>query len=175
MSASARFSDPEQGFYVLTVQWSIISESLTHSLDAKGEHGYGSLIRGRRGSLTSFHHNLWANHAARMPRPGNYDVPEIDPIGPLVDFRSNVSIIGAARIRATTPTRPRARYNFIDNAYVAGPQSKKPVAFDESTMLAKAWFAGNSMNGGIPAGSWSFVTAWHPRAIASPHRSTSGR
>jgi pectate lyase len=75
LSASARYVDPNEGFYDLTVQWSIISESLTHSLHAKGDHGYGSLIRGGRGARISFHHNLWANHSARMPRPPRMRLP----------------------------------------------------------------------------------------------------
>lgn len=62
LSASANYTRPDQGFWDLTVQWSIIADSLTHSLHAKGEHGYGSLIRGGRGARISFHHNLWANH-----------------------------------------------------------------------------------------------------------------
>ena len=171
LSASARYSDPSEGFYDLTVQWSIISESLTHSLHAKGEHGYGSLIRGGRGSRISFHHNLWANHSARMPRPGNYDGPEIDPVGPLFDFRSNVFYNwGGTRSGYNADKATLARYNFVDNAYVAGPQSKKAIAFDESNMLAKAWFAGNSMNGTIPADPWSLVTGVSPEGyrLAAP-------
>ena len=163
LSASARFTDPSQGFYDLTVQWSIISESLTHSLHAKGEHGYGSLIRGGRGSRISFHHNLWANHAARMPRPGNYDGPDVDPLGPVFDFRSNVFYNwGGDRSGYNADKATLARYNFVDNAYVAGPQSGKPIAFNESNMLAKAYFTGNSMNGTIPADPWSLVTGVSP-------------
>ncbi|KRC81802.1 polysaccharide lyase family 1 protein [Sphingomonas sp. Root241] len=171
LSASARYTDPEAGFYDLTVQWSIISESLTHSLHAKGEHGYGSLIRGGRGSRISFHHNLWANHAARMPRPGNYDGPEVDPLGPVFDFRSNVFYNwGGDRSGYNADKATLASYNFVDNAYVAGPQSGKPIAFNESNMLAKAYFAGNSMNGTIPADPWSLVTGVSPEGyrLAAP-------
>ena len=171
LSASARYTDPEQGFYDLTVQWSIISESLTHSLHAKGEHGYGSLIRGGRGSRISFHHNLWANHSARMPRPGNYDGPDVDPLGPVFDFRSNVFYNwGGDRSGYNADKATLARYNFVDNAYVAGPQSGRPIAFNESNMLAKAYFAGNSMNGTIPADPWSLVTGVSPEGyrLAAP-------
>lgn len=171
LSASARYTDANDGFYDLTVQWSIIAESLTHSLHAKGDHGYGSLIRGGRGARISFHHNLWASHSARMPRPGNYDGPEVDPIGPLFDFRSNVFYNwGGSRSGYNADKATLARYNFVDNAYVAGPQSTRPIAFDESNMLAKAWFAGNSMNGTIPADPWSLVTGVSPEGyrLAGP-------
>jgi pectate lyase len=159
LSASANYTDPEQGFYDLTVQWSIISESLTHSLHAKGEHGYGSLIRAGRGAKVSFHHNLWANHEARMPRPGNYSGPEVDPLGAFFDFRSNVFYNwGKGHSGYNADKATLSCYNFVDNAYVAGPQSEKAIAFNESDTLARAWFAGNSMNGTIPADPWSLVT-----------------
>lgn len=163
LSASTNYAKPGEGFWDLTVQWSIIAESLTHSLHAKGEHGYGSLIRGGRGARISFHHNLWANHEARMPRPGNYSGPEIDPEGAFFDFRSNVFYNwgkGWSGYNADKATL--ARYNFVDNAYVMGPQSEKPIAFHESNTLARAWFAGNSMNGAIPADPWSLVDGISP-------------
>lgn len=163
LSASADYSKPGQGFWDLTVQWSIIADSLTHSLHAKGAHGYGSLIRGGRGARISFHHNLWANHEARMPRPGNYAGTEADPEGAFFDFRSNVFYNwgkGWSGYNADKATL--ARYNFVDNAYVMGPQSQKPIAFHESNTLARAWFAGNSMNGAIPGDPWSLVDGLSP-------------
>lgn len=163
LSASANYDRPDQGFWDLTVQWSIISESLTHSLHAKGEHGYGSLIRGGRGSRISFHHNLWANHEARMPRPGNYDGPDRDPVGAFFDFRSNVFYNwGKGHSGYNADKASLSAYDFVDNAYVAGPDSVKPIAFEESDTLARAWFAGNSMNGTIPADPWSLVAGIEP-------------
>lgn len=163
LSASANYANADQGFYDVTVQWSIIAESLTRSLHAKGEHGYGSLIRGGRGARASFHHNLWANHSARMPRPGNYSGPDVDPVGAFFDFRSNVFYNwGRTRAGYNADKATLVRYNFVDNAYVAGPQSQKPIAFDESDTLARAYFAGNSMNGAIPADPWSLVTGIQP-------------
>lgn len=164
LSASARYDEAgpngkEGGFYDLTVQWSIISESLRRSVHAKGDHGYGSLIRGGRGSRISFHHNLWANHLARMPRPGNYDGPDKDPVGAFFEFRSNVFYNwGKGHAGYDADKAARAAYSFVDNAYVMGPDSEKPVVFNEGNSLAKAWFAGNSMNGVVPADPWSLVT-----------------
>lgn len=171
LSASANYTNADQGFYDVTVQWSIIAESLTRSLHAKGEHGYGSLIRGGRGSRASFHHNLWANHSARMPRPGNYSGPDVDPVGAFFDFRSNVFYNwGRTRAGYNADKATLVRYNFVDNAYVPGPQSLKPIAFDESDTLARAYFAGNSMNGWIPADPWSLVTGVQPEGyrLAAP-------
>jgi hypothetical protein len=158
LSASARYDEPGQGFYDLTVQWSIIAESLRHSIHAKGDHGYGSLIRGGNGSKISFHHNLWANHQARMPRPGNYEGPDKDPVGAFFEFRSNVFYNwGKGHAGYDADKAALAAYSFIDNAYVMGPDSEKPIAFNESNNLAKAWFAGNSLNGVVPADPWSLV------------------
>jgi pectate lyase len=164
LSASARFgkegpNNKEQGFYDLTVQWSIIAESLAHSIHVKGDHGYGSLIRGGQGSKISFHHNLWANHMARMPRPGNYAGVEEDTVGAFFDFRSNVFYNwGKGHAGYDADKAAMAAYNFVDNAYVPGPNSTKNVAFQESNTLAKAYFAGNSMAGAVPADPWSLVT-----------------
>jgi hypothetical protein len=157
LSASARYENGN-GYYDLTVQWSVIAESLRRSHHSEGEHGYGSLIRGGRGARVSFHHNLWAHHVARMPRPGNYAGPEADSEGPLMEFRSNLFYNwGRGFSGYDEDEAALIRYNFIDNAYVAGPDSAGAIAFRERNRLARAWFAGNSMNGAIPADPWSLV------------------
>ena len=159
LSASARYDSPNQGFYDLTVQWSIIADSLRHAGHVKGDHGYGSLIRGGRGARISFHHNLWANHIARMPRPGNYDGPDRDPQGAYFDFRDNVFYNwGGAHSGYDADTAAIVRYNFINNTYIPGPNSTGRFAFDESNRLARAWFSGNAMAGTVPADQWTLVS-----------------
>ncbi len=162
LSAGSDHRGPEDDLGDVSVQWSIISESLTRSLHAKGDHGYGSLLRGGRGARMSFHHNLWAHHGARMPRPGNYLTPGMDSVGAYYDFRSNVFYDWGgsyAGYNADSGEKAsHAAYNFVDNVYRRGPASKKPIAFDEKNVIARAWFAGNSMDGAIPADPWSLVS-----------------
>jgi pectate lyase len=161
LSSGSSYEKPSDDLRDVTVQWSIISESMRKSVHAKGEHGYGSLLRGGRGARMSFHHNLWAHHAARMPRPGNYLTPAQDSAGAYFDFRSNVFYNWGgnhAGYNADSGEKAsHAAYNFVDNVYKAGPDSKKPIAFDERNPVARAWFAGNSMNGVIPADPWTLV------------------
>ena len=61
----------------VTVQWCFITESLNRSRTHKGKHGYGSLINGDE---ISYHHNLYAHHTTRVPRPAECPL----------DFRNNV-------------------------------------------------------------------------------------
>ena len=158
LSAGSRYSPPERGLYDVTVQWSLIAESLNASGHAKGDHGYGSLVRGGHGARMSFHHNLWASHRARMPRPGNYNPPAIDPVGPRLGFSANVFYNwGGSHSGYNADTDSVSTYAFIGNAYLPGPDSTGHWAFAESDPLARAWFEANSMEGVVPADPWILV------------------
>lgn len=145
----------------VTVQWSIIAESLNGSAHAKGDHGYGSLVRGSRGARFTFHHNLWAQHRARMPRPGNYLTPEVDPVGPRFEFANNVFYDwgqGHAGYNSDRSPSTVSTYVFVANAYVRGPDSTGAVIFKEESSVAHAWFEANSLDGLVPSDPWSLVT-----------------
>lgn len=158
LSVGSRYDPPETGIYDVTVQWSIISESLNASEHDKGEHGYGSLVRGGHGARISFHHNLWASHHARMPRPGNYNPASVDPVGPRFEFRSNVFYNwGGTCSGYNADTESVSAYAFIGNAYVAGPDSRGRCAFEDSDPLSVAWFEDNAMDGAAPSDPWSLV------------------
>lgn len=162
LSASARFDTPARSFDDVSVQWSFITESLNHNSAKKpGEtHGFGTLLRAAKGARVSFHHNLWAHHEDRMPRPGNWHSPEVDPKGPIFDFRNNVFYDwGRERAGYNLDRNTISNYNFVGNAYVRGPSSKGALAFEESSPVATAWFEGNSMDGKVPADPWSLVRA----------------
>jgi hypothetical protein len=159
LSVSANYANPDDGPYDVTVQWSFITEALNASKHDKGSHGYGTLTRGGRGSRFSFHHNLWASHSARMPRPGNYTSRSDDPLGAFFDFRNNVFYNwGGDASGYNADTQSLASYNFVGNAYVPGPDTKGRYAFKESNPFARAHFAANAMGGTVPADPWSLVT-----------------
>ena len=147
----------------VTVQWCIISESLHDSIHHKGPHGYGSLIRGSFGNGYTYHHNLFAHHHARLPRPGNYIDRSRDPEGFVFDFRNNVIYNWAGRAAGynadgSNGTNSITKMNFAGNYYKAGINSTGSLAFSESTTSARAWFSGNSMNGSYPGDPWSLVS-----------------
>lgn len=160
LSVSADFKGPERSYQDVTVQWSFITESLNcTAVKPRGCHGFGSLLRGGLGSRLSMHHNLWAHHKDRMPRPGNYTSAEGDPIGSFYDFRNNVFYNWGEERAGYNMDRggELSTYNFVNNAYVRGPSSRKALAFEESNDRARAHFAGNSMDGVLPADPWSLV------------------
>ena len=161
LSVAASFKTPEKSWDEVTVQWSLIGESLNQTA-AKGpgvQHGFGSLVRGAKGSRVTYHHNLWLHHKDRMPRPGNYTLPAQDPVGGFFDFRSNVFYNwGDERSGYNMDFQgTHSSYNFVDNCYWTGPSSKGAWAFEESSSKARAYFSGNTMNGQLPADPWSLV------------------
>lgn len=158
LSVGSRYDPPARGIYDVTVQNSIISESLNASGHAKGEHGYGTLARGGHGARISFVGNLWSSHRARMPRPGNYNPPDIDPLGPQFEFRQNVFYNwGGSHAGYNADTQSISTYAFVGNAYVPGPDSEGRWAFEDSNPLARAWFEKNAMAGVVPDDPWSLV------------------
>lgn len=102
-----------------TMQWCILSESLRHSLHAKGSHGFGGIWGGKN---ASFHHNLLASHDSRNPRfdhPLLY-IPNVDPedFRGVVDFRNNVIYNWGAN---SAYGGEGGRFNLVANYYKPGP------------------------------------------------------
>jgi Bacterial TSP3 repeat len=159
LSVSQNWREGQLRLDRVTVQWSIIAEALDNSVHSKGAHGYGSLIRGSFGARYSFHHNLWAHHRARMPRPGNFKSAAEDADGLIADFRNNVLYNwqgGHSGYNADADAV--SRYNFIGNYYLPGPDSRADsIAFREESPAARAYFAGNMMDAAEPADPWSLV------------------
>jgi hypothetical protein len=127
----------------VTVQWCMITESLNASYHHKGPHGYGSLITGEDGGIT-FHHNIYAHHVTRNPRPGG--VPGWP--GPILDFRNNLIYDWVAFCGYSG--RERVRINYVGNYLKPGPSvapHEGSFAFYPGGVLTKLFAAGNVFEG----------------------------
>ena len=115
----------------VTVQWCLITESLNGSVHHKGAHGYGSLISGVE--PITYHHDLYAFHRSRNPRPG---------IG-LLDFRNNV-IYGWGD-RAGYCGNDMLRMNYMNNFLRPAAFSKdKEYAFSPGGPSPRIYLEGNT-------------------------------
>jgi hypothetical protein len=94
----------------VTVQWALISEALHNSNHASGNHGYGSIIDGRR---ISYHHNLYAHNRSRNPRAGGQNT--------VADFVNNV--IFNAGDRYGYGGNDNMDINLIGNFGIDGPNT----------------------------------------------------
>ncbi|WP_317048509.1 pectate lyase family protein [Echinicola strongylocentroti] len=97
-----------------TLQWCIISESLNASVHEKGNHGYGGIWGGNK---ATFHHNLIANHASRLPRFNGARTSK-DPQKEVVDFRNNVIYNWKSN---NAYGGEQGHYNMVGNFYQPGP------------------------------------------------------
>jgi len=142
----------------VTVQWCMITESLNCSIHEKDCHGYGSLIRGGWGNGCTYHHNLYAHHRGRSPRPGNYNSYTIDPTGWIFDFRNNVVYNwGGSYAGYNADSDSITKMNFVGNYYVQGPNSTGDDAFREQCTYSSAYFSDNWMNSVCPSNPWDLV------------------
>lgn len=127
----------------ITVQWSIISESLRESVHTKGSHGYGTLLRAVGG--VTLHHNLWAHHNGRNPRFGdNYGKGE----PPQYEFRHNV--LYNCGDYCSGLTEGRMQVNYWNNWIQPGPNTSKkaPIYLGAKANSQTQFFvAGNHVAG----------------------------
>jgi pectate lyase len=130
-----------EGTTNITVQWCMISESLNESHHEKGRHGYGSLLR-IDGDMT-FHHNLYAHHVSRNPRPGTYGKEP----GLLLDFRNNLIYDWGSR--AGYSAKDPVRMNYVGNYLKPGPSTRDPqFAFSCGGETTALFVADNFLVGG---------------------------
>ena len=140
----------------ITVQWCMITHSLSKSSHSKGAHGFGGIWGGRR---ASFHHNLLAHHSSRNPRFAS------DGFSP-IDFRNNVvynwgykSAYGGGRY---------GRINFVANYYKPGPATfseKGSIFIDPAEDGTSSYYlSGNIMEGNIQVtnDNWKGVSSKKP-------------
>lgn len=132
----------------ITVQWCMVTESLTKSIHQKGSHGYGGLWGGPGGT---FHHNILAHHSSRNPRAsGNEE-------SGLLDFRNNVVYNWGFNSAYGGEMWPR---NWINNYYKFGPATRENVRdriFLQKDPRGKMFAEGNFVFGfpEITANNWA--------------------
>ena len=106
-----------------TVQWTIVSESLTLSGHSKGRHGYGGIFGGNN---VTFHHNLIADHTSRNPRIGGGYAGAAD-----ADHVATVQVSNNVLYNwgfNTIYGGGFANTNYINNYVKAGPGTRDNVA-----------------------------------------------
>ena len=111
----------------MTVQWSIISQSLRNSTHVKSAHGYGGNWGGKG---ATYHHNLLAHHDSRTPRFGNRPTfVQQD----TTDYRNNVIYNWAGN---GCYGGEGMKVNMVNNYYKPGPAtdgratgSRQPLAY----------------------------------------------
>ena len=134
----------------ITVQWCMITESMDSSHHEKGAHGYGTLLR-TDGNVT-FHHNLYAHHRTRCPRPGTYG----DPPGLLLDFRNNV-IYNWITVAGYT-AEDAARINYVGNYLKPGKASKnREQAFSIGGESTTMYVTDNVLEGVDATDPWQLI------------------
>jgi hypothetical protein len=112
-------TDESLSFYendYMTVQWSIINESLTLSGHVKGKHGYGGIWGG---NATTYHHNLFTTHTSRMPRIGNGNTPG--------NITMSNNVIYNWGFNNTYGGLTTLQSNVINNYYKPGPSTLESV------------------------------------------------
>ena len=146
----------------ITVQWSIISESLYGSNHHKGTHGYGGIWGS---NYSTYHHNLLAHHSSRNPRMASGSG--------YTDHRNNViynwgynSLYGGENQEVRSDKFNFSEFNIVANYYKPGPATKtgevsyriaSPSYRDVKTDYGKWYVADNYLEGNpeVTANNWA--------------------
>lgn len=138
----------------ITVQWSIISESMFNSNHIKGSHGFGGIWGSNYGT---YHHNLIAHHGSRNPRMASGSG--------FTDYRNNViynwgynSSYGGENQQVNNPKFSSSNFNMVANYYKSGPATEpgevshriaSPSMRKETSDFGKWYVAKNVIEGNI--------------------------
>lgn len=148
----------------VSVQWCMVTESLTQAPFIGTRHGMGSLIRGAWGAKISYHHNYYSTHSSRMPMCGTYMDNESNEGNFQLEWINNVVYNWSGKNSGKSSDADSngekiftTNINNINNVYKAGPISEANYAFSEAGMGNHMYIAGNSMNGEIPSDQKSLV------------------
>lgn len=146
----------------VTIQWSLISESLYRSVHAKGTHGFGGIWGSNR---STYHHNLLAHHSSRTPRFASG--------AGYTDYRNNVvynwgynSAYGGEKQQKGNDRFNFTVINMVANYYKPGPATDpgalrhrivSPSSREEAADFGKWYVAENFVvgNSKVSADNWA--------------------
>jgi pectate lyase len=145
----------------ITVQWCIISESMSKSNHVKGSHGFGGIWGSNYGS---YHHNLLAHHTSRNPRMASGSG--------YTDHRNNViynwgyqSLYGGEKSQKGNDKFNFSEFNIVANYYKPGPATLPGEvsyrianpSFRSETDQGKWYISGNVVEGKaeVSSDNWS--------------------
>lgn len=135
----------------VTVQNSIVSESLNDSNHDKGPHGFGSLIRGNGEGGYTFYRNLYAHHDMRNPGAGSNQTTAT--IKGQLDFVNNVVYGWGTRSgEAIDGSRGGVvELNYVNNYVIANADSRnsQSVWDEEKTLGILTYQSGNKLDSNI--------------------------
>ena len=136
----------------ITVQWCIISESMSQSNHIKGSHGFGGIWGSNYGT---YHHNLLAHHSSRNPRMASGTG--------YTDYRNNViynwgynSCYGGEAFQKGSEKFIFSEINLVANYYKPGPATEpgkvsyriaNPSFRNETDDFGKWYIADNFIEG----------------------------
>ena len=89
----------------------------------------------------SFHHNLYAHHRSRSPRPGSEEGKTLR-----LDFRNNVVYNWGSRAGYSGSTDEYVEMNYVGNFLVKGPSSSYDYAFQGGGITTKIFQSGNRLD-----------------------------
>ncbi|WP_308992180.1 pectate lyase [Mariniflexile litorale] len=146
----------------ITVQWSIIAESMFDSNHVKGSHGFGGIWGS---NYSTYHHNLLAHHGSRNPRMASGSG--------FTDYRNNViynwgynSSYGGENKQGDNPKFSFSKFNIVANYYKPGPATQpgaisyrivNPSMRKEVTDFGKWYVSDNVVEGNntVTANNWN--------------------
>lgn len=148
----------------VTVQWCVISESITHSPNNGKRHGMGSIITSGFDGKISYHHNFLSNNSSRNPVIGSITDESTDTLGANYELANNVvyNWLGDNGSK-TSPNDENGEYmsinriNILNSYYKQGPDSTGANLLSEGAMGTTMHISGNMMNGEMPEDQVSLI------------------
>lgn len=143
----------------ISVQWSIISESLVFSSNVGRRLGLGSLVSGSSGSKYSFHHNIYACHASRLPDLANsHPSRTVDGEEKYGDFNFEFYNNVVYNWQGTSAGKDAAydengvnihtvNSDWVGNYYIPGPDSSGSYIYSEAVYGNTFYANGNMVDG----------------------------